>query len=157
MIFSSPTGRGSSSWHNEGKDPPTSSISARHQPDFVHCTAQWGKILLNGTFTFLSVSEASLRFYRLLMWLMCFAIHETLKGWMNNSLAAPYLEFGGSEKGRSLISAYWSTTNTPGFKKLSTALDHDKKSTFPEESLGFDKKTRLTRKLFSRLLFSSFW
>ena len=35
-------------------------------------------------------------------------------------------EFGGSEKGRSLISAYWSlaiTTNTPGFKKLSTALN----------------------------------
>ena len=34
-------------------------------------------------------------------------------------------EFGGSEKGRSLISAYRSlaiTTNTPGFKKLSTAL-----------------------------------
>ena len=32
-------------------------------------------------------------------------------------------EFGCSEKGRSLISAYWSlaiTTNTPGFKKLST-------------------------------------
>ena len=34
-------------------------------------------------------------------------------------------EFGGSEKGRSLISAYRSlaiTTNTPGFKKLNTAL-----------------------------------
>ena len=34
-------------------------------------------------------------------------------------------EFGGSEKGRSLISAYHSlaiTTNTPGFKKLSTVL-----------------------------------
>ena len=34
-------------------------------------------------------------------------------------------EFGGSEKGQSLISAYWSlaiTMNTPGFKKLSTAL-----------------------------------
>ena len=34
-------------------------------------------------------------------------------------------EFGGSQKGRSLISAYQSlaiTTNTPGFKKLSTAL-----------------------------------
>ena len=34
-------------------------------------------------------------------------------------------EFGGSEKGRSLISAYQSlaiTTNNPGFKKLSTAL-----------------------------------
>ena len=34
-------------------------------------------------------------------------------------------EFGGSVKGRSLISAYRSlaiTTNTPGFKKLSTAL-----------------------------------
>ena len=34
-------------------------------------------------------------------------------------------EFGGSEKERSLISAYRSlaiTTNIPGFKKLSTAL-----------------------------------
>ena len=34
-------------------------------------------------------------------------------------------EFGGSEKGQSLISAYRTlaiTTNTPGFKKLSTAL-----------------------------------
>ena len=31
-------------------------------------------------------------------------------------------EFGGSEKGRSLISALAITTNTPGFKKLSTAL-----------------------------------
>ena len=37
-------------------------------------------------------------------------------------------EFGGSEKGRSLISAYRSlaiTTNTPGFKKLYTALYWD--------------------------------
>ena len=37
-------------------------------------------------------------------------------------------EFRGSEKGRSLISAYRSlaiTTNTPGFKKLSTALLSD--------------------------------
>ena len=36
-------------------------------------------------------------------------------------------EFGGSEKGRSLISAYRSlaiTTNTPGFKKLNTALSN---------------------------------
>ena len=34
-------------------------------------------------------------------------------------------EFAGSEKGQSLISAYRSlaiTANTPGFKKLSTAL-----------------------------------
>ena len=34
-------------------------------------------------------------------------------------------KFGGSEKGQSLISAYRSfaiTTNTPGFKKLNTAL-----------------------------------
>ena len=34
-------------------------------------------------------------------------------------------EFGGSGKGRSLISAFWSlaiTTNTPGFEKLNTAL-----------------------------------
>ena len=40
-------------------------------------------------------------------------------------------EFGGSEKGRSLIFAYRSlaiTTNTPGFKKLSTALSrHNRK------------------------------
>ena len=53
--------------------------------------------------------------------------------------AAPYLagvlgvpehprNFGGSEKGRSLISAYGSlaiTTNTPGFQKLNTALGGD--------------------------------
>ena len=34
-------------------------------------------------------------------------------------------EFGGSQKGQSLISAYQSlaiTTNTPGFEKLNTAL-----------------------------------
>jgi hypothetical protein len=34
-------------------------------------------------------------------------------------------EFGGSGKGRSLISAFWSlaiTTSTPGFEKLNTAL-----------------------------------
>ena len=34
-------------------------------------------------------------------------------------------EFGGSQKGRSLISAYQSlaiTTNTPGFEKLKTAM-----------------------------------
>ena len=34
-------------------------------------------------------------------------------------------EFGGSEKGRSLISAYWSlaiTASTSAFEKLSTAL-----------------------------------
>ena len=41
-------------------------------------------------------------------------------------LAAPYLaEFGGSQKGQSLIYAYQSlaiTTNTPGFEKLNTAL-----------------------------------
>ena len=39
--------------------------------------------------------------------------------------ARAFPEFGGSEKGKSLISAYWSlaiTTNTPGFKKLNTAL-----------------------------------
>ena len=37
-------------------------------------------------------------------------------------------EFGGSQKGRSLISAYQSlaiTTNTPGFEKLNTALAED--------------------------------
>ena len=41
-------------------------------------------------------------------------------------LAAPYLaEFGGSQKGQSLISAYQSlaiTTDTLGFEKLNTAL-----------------------------------
>ena len=45
----------------------------------------------------------------------------------------PYLagvlgEFGGSQKGRSLISAYQIsaiTTNTPGFEKLNTALIFD--------------------------------
>ena len=38
-------------------------------------------------------------------------------------------EFGGSQKGRSLISAYQSlaiTTNTPGFEKLNTALKSEK-------------------------------
>ena len=38
-------------------------------------------------------------------------------------------EFGGSQKGRSLISAYQSlaiTTNTPGFEKLNTALPLEK-------------------------------
>ena len=42
------------------------------------------------------------------------------------------LEFGGSEKGRSLISAYRSlaiTMNTPGFKKLSTAQLWDRSQT----------------------------
>jgi hypothetical protein len=37
-------------------------------------------------------------------------------------------EFGGSQKGQSLISAYQSlaiTTNTPGFEKLNTALTLD--------------------------------
>ena len=37
--------------------------------------------------------------------------------------ARAFPEFGGSEKGKSLISAYWSLaiiTNTPGFKKLNT-------------------------------------
>ena len=37
-------------------------------------------------------------------------------------------EFRGSQKGRSLISAYQSlaiTTNTPGFERLNTALDTD--------------------------------
>ena len=37
-------------------------------------------------------------------------------------------EFGGSQKGRSLISAYQSlaiTTNTPGFEKLNTALNYN--------------------------------
>ena len=36
--------------------------------------------------------------------------------------------FGGSGKGRSLISAFYSlaiTTNTPGFEKLNTALPYD--------------------------------
>ena len=38
-------------------------------------------------------------------------------------------EFGGSEKGHSLICTYQSlaiTTNTPGFKKLNTALEAHK-------------------------------
>ena len=51
---------------------------------------------------------------------MCSAVDN---GGAGGARAPP--EFGGSEKGRSLISAYWSlaiTTNTPGFKKLSTAL-----------------------------------
>ena len=45
-------------------------------------------------------------------------------GGAGGAIAPP--EFGGSEKGRSLISAYWSlaiSTNTPGFKKLSMALN----------------------------------
>ena len=40
--------------------------------------------------------------------------------------AIAHPEFGGSEKGRNLISAYRSlaiSTNTPGFKNLSTALN----------------------------------
>ena len=39
--------------------------------------------------------------------------------------ARPPPEFGGSQKGQSVISAYQSlaiTTNTPGFEKLNTAL-----------------------------------
>ena len=39
-------------------------------------------------------------------------------------------EFGGSQKGQSLISAYQSlaiTTNTPGFEKLNTALQNSHK------------------------------
>ena len=45
------------------------------------------------------------------------------RGGAGGARAAP--EFGGSEKGKSLISAYRSlaiTTNTSGFKKQSTAL-----------------------------------
>ena len=45
------------------------------------------------------------------------------RGGAGDARAPP--EFGGSGKGRSLISAYRSlaiTTNTPGFKKLNTAL-----------------------------------
>ena len=44
-------------------------------------------------------------------------------GGAGGSRAPP--EFGGSGKGRSLISAFWSlaiTTNTPGFTKLNMAL-----------------------------------
>ena len=50
-------------------------------------------------------------------------ISAVFSGGAGGARAPP--EFGGSEKGRSLISAYRSlaiTTNTPGFKKLSTAL-----------------------------------
>ena len=47
-------------------------------------------------------------------------------GGARGARAAP--EFGGSQKGQSLISAYQSlaiTTNTPGFEKLNTALNAD--------------------------------
>ena len=53
-------------------------------------------------------------------------VHEfsaVFSGGAGGARAPP--EFGASEKGRSLISAYRSlalTTNTPGFKKLYTAL-----------------------------------
>ena len=53
-------------------------------------------------------------------------ISAVFSGGAGGARAPP--EFGGSEKGRSLISAYRSlaiTTNTPGFKKLSTALNAD--------------------------------
>ena len=44
-------------------------------------------------------------------------------------------EFGGLEKGRSLISAYRSlaiTTNAPGFKKLSTVLQRQTKTVYAQ-------------------------
>ena len=55
--------------------------------------------------------------------LWCVLSSAVFKGGAGGARALP--EFGGSEKGQSLISAYRSlaiTTNTPGFKKLSTAL-----------------------------------
>ena len=56
-------------------------------------------------------------------------IHSAVDSGGAGDARAP-LEFGGSEKGRSLISAYHNlaiTTNTPGFKKkLSTALSADR-------------------------------
>ena len=45
-------------------------------------------------------------------------------------------EIGGSEKGRSLISAYWSlaiTTNTPGFEKAKYGADN-KDNLVPDEA-----------------------
>ena len=53
------------------------------------------------------------------------------------------LEFWGSEKWRSLIYAYRSlaiTTNTPGFKELSTALIRVRIHVLPMNNSGF--KTR---------------
>ena len=50
-------------------------------------------------------------------------IRAVFSGGAGGARAPP--EFGGSGKGRSLISAFWSlaiTTNTPGFEKLNTAL-----------------------------------
>ena len=55
--------------------------------------------------------------------LWCVLSSAVFKGGAGGARALP--EFGGSEKGQSLISAYRSlaiTTNTPGFKKLNTAL-----------------------------------
>ena len=51
------------------------------------------------------------------------------------------LEFGGSQKGQSLISAYQSlaiTKNTPGFVKLNTALNCNKRKWLQ------DNKTKIT-------------
>ena len=51
------------------------------------------------------------------------AVRAVFRGGAGGARAPP--EFGGSGKGRSLISAFWSlaiTTNTPGFEKLNTAL-----------------------------------
>ena len=51
-------------------------------------------------------------------------LSSTIDSGEAGSARAP-LEFGGSEKGQSLISTYWSlaiTTNTPKLKKLSTVL-----------------------------------
>ena len=54
---------------------------------------------------------------------LCMNFSAVFSGGAGCARAPP--EFWGSEKGRSLISAYRSlaiTTNTPGFKKLYTAL-----------------------------------
>ena len=63
-------------------------------------------------------------------------------------------EFGGSEKGRSLISAYRSldiTTNTPGFKKLSTALKLILFFTHSSIEKGCKKQQQLSNKDSSKL------
>ena len=51
------------------------------------------------------------------------ALSAVFSGGAGGARAPP--EFGGSQKGQSLISAYQNlaiTTNTPGFEKLNTAL-----------------------------------
>ena len=73
------------------------------------------------------VYKSLLQFHMLHMFnielLIVYANSAVFSGGAGGARAPP--EFGGSQKGRSLISAYRSlaiTTNTPGFKKLSTTL-----------------------------------